>query len=275
VDVEEQEARGRLPGVRRLPEVVAHRGASAHASEHTVAAYERAIADGADALECDVRLTIDDHLVCVHDRRVERTSNGSGAVSALSLAELDAFDWGRDRPVEPPVDEVLPERHELLTLRRLCEVVASAGRPVGLAVETKHPTRSAALVERELVRVLEEFGWTEGGSPVRVWSTSDRALRRVHRLAPHLPTGLVLHRLPLRLRPRRPSPDLRALVPSVRMVRADPDFIARAHASGRQVHVYTVDTAQDAVWCAENGVDAVITNRPRPVREVLTRWAQG
>jgi glycerophosphoryl diester phosphodiesterase len=85
----------------------------------------------------------------------------------------------------------------------------------------------------------------------------------------------VLHRLPLRLRPRRPSPDLRALVPSVRMVRGDPGFVARAHASGRQVHVYTVDTAEDAVWCAETGVDAVITNRPRPVREVLTRWAQG
>ncbi|MFI6207200.1 glycerophosphodiester phosphodiesterase [Streptomyces sp. NPDC051041] len=75
-------------------QVVAHRGASEEAPEHTLAAYRKAIEDGADALECDVRLTADGHLVCVHDRRVNRTSNGRGAVSALELAELAALDFG-------------------------------------------------------------------------------------------------------------------------------------------------------------------------------------
>jgi glycerophosphoryl diester phosphodiesterase len=75
-------------------QVVAHRGASEEAPEHTLAAYKKAIEDGADALECDVRLTADGHLVCVHDRRVNRTSNGRGAVSALELAELAALDFG-------------------------------------------------------------------------------------------------------------------------------------------------------------------------------------
>ncbi len=58
------------------PFVVAHRGASADRPEHTLAAYELALQEGADGVECDVRLTRDGHLVCVHDRRVDRTSTG-------------------------------------------------------------------------------------------------------------------------------------------------------------------------------------------------------
>ncbi|NBQ44386.1 MAG: glycerophosphodiester phosphodiesterase, partial [Mycobacteriaceae bacterium] len=76
------------------PFVVAHRGASADRPEHTLAAYELALQEGADGVECDVRLTSDGHLVCVHDRRVDRTSNGTGLVSDMTLAELRRFDWG-------------------------------------------------------------------------------------------------------------------------------------------------------------------------------------
>jgi glycerophosphoryl diester phosphodiesterase len=58
-------------------------------AEHTLTAYVAAIETGADGLECDVRMTRDGHLVCVHDRRVERTSNGTGTVSDHNLAELE------------------------------------------------------------------------------------------------------------------------------------------------------------------------------------------
>ena len=76
------------------PLVVAHRGASSDAPEHTLAAYVRAIEDGADGLEADVRLTADGHLVFVHDRKVDRTSNGSGVLSTLELADLESLDFG-------------------------------------------------------------------------------------------------------------------------------------------------------------------------------------
>ena len=79
---------------RHGPLVIAHRGSSLAEPEHTLRAYVRAIEEGADALECDVRLTADSHLVCVHDRRVNRTSNGHGIVSTLELAELEGLDWG-------------------------------------------------------------------------------------------------------------------------------------------------------------------------------------
>ena len=74
---------------RHTPLVIAHRGSSSAEPEHTLAAYMRAIEEGADGLECDVRLTADSHLVCVHDPRVNRTSNGRGLVSTLELAELE------------------------------------------------------------------------------------------------------------------------------------------------------------------------------------------
>ena len=58
-----------------------------------MAAYVEAMDEGAEALECDVRLTADGHLVCMHDRRIERTSNGRGAVSTLELQQLEELDW--------------------------------------------------------------------------------------------------------------------------------------------------------------------------------------
>ena len=85
-------------------------------------AYKRALADGADALECDVRLTKDGHLVCVHDRRIDRTSNGRGIVSTLELAELAELDWGSWRDSwEDLEDPEIPDRDrsQILTLRRL------------------------------------------------------------------------------------------------------------------------------------------------------------
>ena len=83
-----------MPTANRTPRIIAHRGSSEDLPEQTLKAYVRAIAEGADALECDVRLTADSHLVCVHDRRVDRTSNGKGPVSTLELATLQGLDFG-------------------------------------------------------------------------------------------------------------------------------------------------------------------------------------
>ena len=70
------------------PLVYGHRGSSAALPEHTLAAYQRAIEEGVDGLECDVRLTRDGHLVCLHDATIDRTSTGDGRVSRLTLAQL-------------------------------------------------------------------------------------------------------------------------------------------------------------------------------------------
>lgn len=266
-------------------QVVAHRGASEDAPEHTLAAYTKAIEDGADALECDVRLTADGHLVCVHDRRINRTSNGRGAVSALELADLAALDFGswktgeawRGRDEEPDWEH-RPEDREatsVLTLERLLELVADAGRRVELAIETKHPTRWAGQVEDRLLALLKRFGLDAPASTeesqVRVMSFSARSLHRVRAASPTLPTVHLTQFLSPRLRDGRLPPGVRIAGPSIRIVRNHPTCIERLKQSGHRVHVWTVNEPADVDLCVGLGVDAIITNRPRAVLEQLGR----
>ena len=75
------------------PQVVAHRGASHDNAEHTLGAYIAALEAGVDGLECDVRLTADGHLVCVHDRDLRRTAASWRTVSTMDLAELAELDF--------------------------------------------------------------------------------------------------------------------------------------------------------------------------------------
>src|SRR3954452_15793514 len=89
--------------------VVAHRGASEDEAEHTLAAYERALEDGADGLECDVRLTSDGVLVCVHDRRINRSSTGRGVVSTLELSEYADLDCGVLHPTAALAADEAPD----------------------------------------------------------------------------------------------------------------------------------------------------------------------
>ncbi len=255
------------------PQVVAHRGASHENAEHTLGAYLQALEQGADALECDVRLTADGHLVCVHDRDLRRTASSKGVVSAMELADLDQLDFAAWKNPWADFDDEAPDRDPdrdgVLTLRRLLETVAGYERPVQLAIETKHPTRYAGLVERKLVEMLEEFGWTGADAPLRVMSFSYVALQRVQRLAPDLPLVMLVEHA-------RHWPVLRPLVdddwivgPGIATLRRHPAFARRLADSGRGVHVWTVNTESDLRTCLDLGVEAVITDRPRYVLDLL------
>ncbi|MEU8584950.1 glycerophosphodiester phosphodiesterase [Streptomyces abikoensis] len=276
---------------RHLLDVVAHRGASEDAPEHTLAAYRKAIEDGADALECDVRLTADGHLVCVHDRRVNRTSNGRGAVSTLELADLAALDFGSwkaaagepeapDRDTDPDPARVSGlaadrESTSVLTLERLLELVADSERRVELAIETKHPTRWAGQVEERLLALLDRFGLARPSpdepSPVRVMSFSARSLHRVRAAAPALPTVYLMQFVNPRYRDGRLPRGVGIAGPSIRIVRNNPDYVTRLRRAGNAVHVWTVNEPEDVELCVRLGVDAIITNRPKAVLTQLGR----
>ncbi|HNM97481.1 MAG TPA: glycerophosphodiester phosphodiesterase family protein [Marmoricola sp.] len=247
------------------PAVIAHRGASATDAEHTLAAYLRAIQDGADGLECDVRLTADGHLVCVHDRDLRRTAAQKKLVSSSNLADLAELDFASWKNPWADLDDEAterdPELSKVLTMRRLLEVVASADRRIELAIETKHPTRYAGLVERRLVELLAEFGWTGSDSPVRVMSFSWVAVKRVERLAPSLDVVYLMDRPGAWARSRPvASPDWIA-GPGIELLQQHPVLIRRIGRKSR-VHVWTVNTAADIDLCLDLGVEAIITDRP-------------
>ncbi|HWC35605.1 MAG TPA: glycerophosphodiester phosphodiesterase family protein [Mycobacteriales bacterium] len=239
---------------QRRPRVIAHRGASAVEPEHTLRAYRRAIEMGADGVECDVRLTRDGVLVCIHDRTVDRTSNGTGVVSTLTLADLHRLDFGSWRG--QPAD--------VLTLQLLLEALLVAGRPTEIAIETKHPTRFGGRVEREVVAMLARMGVGSDRSPVtaRVMSFSPPAVASVRRLAPGVATVQLMQRIPAGRRDGSLWAGATIAGPSLAAVKAYPDYVERAHASGHEVHVWTVDDVADVAYLAGLGVDAVITNRP-------------
>jgi len=277
------------------PLVIAHRGASHDVAEHTLPAYLAAIDTGVDGLECDVRLTRDGHLVCVHDRTVNRTSNGTGIVSELDLPGLQALDFGSWHDELPSsADELLtdspylagvaPDRERpgsstVLTLEMLLGVVADAGRPLRLLIETKHPTRYGGLVEKELVQLLRRFGWAGNGEapvpagagldpaehPVTIMSFAPIALRRIRLLAPSVPLTLLMERfIPLRRDGSLPA-GVPISGPGIRLLRAEPDYVGRAHQAGNRVFCWTVDQPEDVELVRELGVDAIITNRPAAV----------
>ncbi len=261
--------------LRSGPLVIAHRGSSLAEPEHTLRAYMRAIEEGADALECDVRLTADSHLVCVHDRRVNRTSNGRGIVSTLELAELEGLDWGSWKD-DHPGDLELPDRdrNRLLTLRNLLTTVLEIERPIGLAIETKHPTRYAGLVERQLARVLAEFDLDSPRRPdqhwVRVMSFSQLAVQRMRQLCPHVPAVyLIEDSVPLRFRDGSLPKGIHTVGFDIQILRRYPRMVARQHRHGHEVYAWTVDEPADIALCLELGVDAIISNRPRAVLDAV------
>lgn len=270
------------------PWVIAHRGASSDVAEHTLEAYSEAIRLGADGVECDVRLTRDGHLVCVHDRTVNRTSNGRGIVSELDLSRLQELDFASWRTELPPSadnllhdnpylhgvapDFVTADSSRVLTLERLLSVVADADRPLKMLIETKHPTRYGGLVEQELVRLLRRFGWASGGDhPVTIMSFAPVALRRIRLLAPEVPLVLLLERW----QPGRKSGHLPSGIGTsgagLHLLKGDPEYVARAHALGNRVFCWTVDTPLDVEYVSHLGVDAIITNRPAAVLAQLAR----
>src|SRR5690606_11365124 len=238
---------------RGAPLVFAHRGASAELPEHTLDAYRRARGDGADGLEADVRLTRDGHLVCLHARRLDRTSNGHGPVSAYTLDELDRLDFGSWRGTGPA---------KLLTLDRLLRAVREASRPVQVLIETKHPARYGRHVERRLVALLHHHGLLAPApeDPVRVsvMSFSPLALRRVRQLAPALPTVLLMELLPPGLRPGKLPFGVRAAGPGINLVRSRSAVVPALRAAGNEVYVWTVNEPADLALVRRLGVTGVI-----------------
>lgn len=249
--------------------VIAHRGASAALPEHTLEAYELAIKEGADGLECDVRLTADGQLVCMHDRTVQRTSDGSGVVSSMTLAQLSELDFGSWK------SPAAPQRASILTLAALLELVADAGRRVELAIETKHPTRYAGKTEAALLRMLDHYGLLPKSpeeSSVRIMSFSEVALHRVRRAAPAVPTVyLAERRLPLIGRTASLPGGAKIAGPGIELVRRNPGLVTALRKAGHRVHVWTVDEPADVELCLELGVEALITNRPGEVLAQLGR----
>ncbi len=270
---------GQVPRAeQQRPWVVAHRGASSEIAEHTARAYEKAIEQGADAVECDVRLTRDGHLVCVHDSTLSRTSDGRGRVSEVTLDEmrdLDFSGWRNDLPetADDLVADTPAEALPVLAFDDLLDLVVNAPRPLRLFVETKHPTRFAGLVEEQVVASLAHHGMHEPEdplqSPITVMSFATTAVRRVHSLAPSLPTVQLYTTVPPLRRDGTLPRGIHIVGVNIETLHRHPSYVRRVHREGNRLYVWTVDEPGDVELALSLGVEGIISNRPAMVRDLV------
>jgi glycerophosphoryl diester phosphodiesterase len=244
--------------------VVAHRGASTKAPENTIDAYRLAIEEGADAIELDVHLTADGQLAVIHDETLERTTDGSGAVAALTMEQLRGFDAGA---TFAGGDGSFPYRGRGLRVPTLPDVIEWLPAEVGLVIEIK----ARAAVD-EVVRLLRPMDDLRGRASVI--SFDEQAIQRCRELDPELTTGLLL--VPFDSLERGlvwvTEHGHAAIHPWDGDLGLDPTpLIREATAYGCQVGCYVVNEPERMLQLAAAGLWGFVTDVPGSAREALPR----
>jgi glycerophosphoryl diester phosphodiesterase len=237
-----------LESGRRL--VIAHRGASAHAPENTLAAFRLGIEQGADALELDVRLSADGTAVVIHDPTLDRTSDRRGVVAELSLTEIQQADAGGGARI-PTLREVLAA---FPTIPILLEIKAAEAQDAVAAEIDRAGARERVVIASFQHRALGRL--RDGPYLIGADRRDVTALYALGRL--HLETAsprCLCYAVPWRWKGRLEVPR--------------PWFIEAARRQKRPVHVWTVDEPEVATLLWQRGACGIITNRPKVMRALL------
>jgi glycerophosphoryl diester phosphodiesterase len=236
--------------------VIGHRGAMGHCPENTMASFERGLELGADWVELDVHLTRDGALAVIHDEALDRTTNGHGLVKDHTLAELkrlDAGAWfGREYSGQtiPTLDEVLQWASQRQTI---------------VDIEIKNAPIFYAGIEEAVVKALDRARMTE---QVIVISFDHHAVRKVKALEPRITTGVLYSGRPVDAGvdlARKAQAD--ALLPHVAYVTRED--VQVAHAAGLSVAPWTTSDPHTLRHLIKCGVDAIGTNHPDVLSNLL------
>jgi glycerophosphoryl diester phosphodiesterase len=254
---------------------IAHRGASAYAPEHTFFAYDLAMEMDADMLECDLFISADEVPVCIHDTTVDRTSNGSGRVEDLTLAQLRELDFGSWFGPEYAGASIVPFEEQM-------DCYLRHNPRMRFHVETKDSAGGRA--EAVLVDVLSRKGLIDTGdlntSTIVMQSFDAASLERIKSLAPTLPTAF-LFAAPTSLDVALwvitgSGPDyIDAFAPNSAAILADPSSVQRYHANGHHVHTWTVNDRNQMELLLGLGVDGIFTDQPDVLRAAIDSVGEG
>jgi len=243
------------------PVIFAHRGASAHAPENTLAAFELALTQQADAIELDVKLSADEQVVVIHDPTVDRTTNGKGRVQDLALAELKKLDCG----------SFFSGNHAAEKIPTLEEVFESVGKRIFINIElTNYKTPRDNLSEVVCMLVKKHQ------MQKRIIFSSFHAsnLSKARSYLPDVPRGLLAMDGLQGVWARSfgfTFGKYDALHPNLKDITQQE--INRVHRLKRRVHVWTVNKEQDMRRLFNWGVDGIFTDDPQLA--LKTRAASG
>ena len=252
------------------PVNVAHRGASTLAPENTIEAFRLAVEAGAGGLELDVHMTRDGHIVVIHDATVDRTTNGSGAVSEMTLDELRRFDAGHN--FSPDGGSTRPYRGRGVWVPTLGEVLEELpGIAVNIEIKAGTPG-----IEETVLGILRD---ANALGRALVVSTPHAIVKRFRKISSgHISTGAsrweigvfyILSRLRLErlVRPAYDALQVPLLHRGILVV--TPRFIRAAQARGVRVDVWTINQAEEMRRLLDLGIDVIMTDRPGTLAEVL------
>jgi glycerophosphoryl diester phosphodiesterase len=213
---------------------IGHRGARAYEPENTLSSYKKALELGVDAVELDVRRTKDGEIIVIHDAEVDRTTNGKGLVSQLTLKEIKQFNTEKDQKI-PTLEEALD----------------FLDKKVKVLIELKETG-----FEGKMLKTVQKKGLEKN---VIIVSFLEEALRKVRELNDIVETGLIYtkHKNPIKT-----ASDLKAnyLLPLYRFTHtAD---VQKAHQNGLKVIVWTINKSEEVAEYVKKGVDGITSDRP-------------
>ncbi len=229
--------------------LIGHRGAAGLAPENTLPSFELAVRLGADAIELDVHLSSDGVPVVIHDDTVDRTTNGHGAISAMTVKEIQSLN------ANGPFFDAFP----MARIPTLEEVLAWARPRVRVVIELKG-TNHPDLIHRTMDQVTE-LGMSDR---VMIVSFDHVALRRVRALRPDILTGVLYNARPIDPLSLAILAEADVLCPHWSTVSRD--LVEAAHASGLAVSVWTANNGTDLQFSLSAGVDAITTDFPDRIR---------
>jgi glycerophosphoryl diester phosphodiesterase len=263
-------------GTRKLqddwPVNFAHRGASARAPENTLEAFRLAVEAGASGLELDVHVTRDGEVVVIHDPTVDRTTDGSGAVAAMTLEEIWRLDAGYS--FSPDGGRTFPYRGRGLRIPTLAEVYSEfPDACVNADIKKELPG-----AEEAVLRVIRGAG-AEGRTLIA--STDHPVIRRFRRVSEgrvataasrrEIAAFYFLSRLRLEALVRPQYAALQVPVEHHGITIVTPRFVAAAHSRGVRVDVWTINEVAEMRRLLDLGVDMLMTDRPEALEDLLAK----
>jgi glycerophosphoryl diester phosphodiesterase len=233
---------------------IAHRGASGHAPENTMAAFRLAAEMGAKFIETDLQLTRDAKIIAVHDPTVDRTTNGRGRISKMSLVELRGLDAGVKFL---SVDGKSYKGERVPTLDEILEFARAAG--VTFYLEMKESQGWG--FEQSLVGALRR---ADAMSRVVIISFDAEQLATIKRIEPALATGFLVEKPTTQLIEKAVALGVKQFLP--RADKISPELILAAHRANLLVVVWTVNEVEDMRAVIAIGVDGIISDYPERLR---------
>ena len=239
------------------PMIFGHRGACKYAPENTLAAFELAVEQGADAIELDAKLSADKKVMVIHDQTVDRTTDGKGKVNQLTCNDLKNLDAG----------SFFDARFSGERIPTLDEVFESVGRKIFINVElTNYASRTDELVPM-VAEIVKRHGLQKS---VLFSSFAPINLRRMKQLLPEVPVGLLaLNGLLGTLNRSAFFMNLSPAIIHPYLKDVNQRLITLERKRGRRVHVWTVNEEADLLKMKELGVDGVFTDDPMNALRVM------